>query len=712
MRVLVLAGLALFAALIAGSSVPANAQEKTPPNVEALINLLADPGVQKWLNEHKSPPSEASPAPKPQDARLFLSTALANVRTHVRGILAAVPGLPSEFARARATLSAEEARLGPLGPIELVVLATALAALLSWLYIRTIRSLGDRLVAVPPTTVRERLMAVVGLFALDAGNALAIAAGCVIALLVLEWPPLPKDLVLTALLAWASFSLVWAALRAVLSPPGTRKAADPDAFRLLPLSDERAAFWYMWLGRVAALLIFGYAAVVILNLLGFTLEGRQLVAYTLGLWLLATGAIIVWTLPRTVDADPGRRIGPNVVAGFLSASFALLWLLWAAGAMKLFWLVAVVLLLPTTIRLSRRMVAHALRPIASDDVQRASVPSIAAVCVDRGIRVALIVATVLLLAWAWSIDLVDLTASDTLTTRMLRGVMSAVVILLVADFTWQIARTLLDMQISAVQELGEPGTPEAHRRARMRTLLPIFRNVLFAVLAVVAILMALASLGVEIGPLVAGAGVVGVAVGFGAQTLVKDVISGMFYLLDDAFRVGEYIESGRFKGTVESFSIRSVKLRHQRGPIFTVPFGELGAIQNMSRDWVVEKIMLNITYDSDVEKARKIIKKIGLELAEDPEFKNSTIDPLKMQGVDNFGDYAIQIRLKLKTKPGEQFNIKRRAFMMIKQAFEENGIKFARPVVQVASGASAEEAAAAASHEAMEKRKRDLAPAS
>src|SRR6185436_5863324 len=123
------------------------------------------------------------------------------------------------------------------------------------------------------------------------------------------------------------------------------------------------------------------------------------------------------------------------------------------------------------------------------------------------------------------------------------------------------------------------------------------------------------------------------------------------------------IESGSYKGTVESFSLRSVKLRHNRGPIFTVPFGVLGAVQNMSRDWVIEKLSLSITYDSDVEKARKLIKKIGLELAEDPELKAITIEPLKMQGVEDFGDYGINLKLKLKTKPGQQFAVRRRALV-------------------------------------------------
>jgi len=128
----------------------------------------------------------------------------------------------------------------------------------------------------------------------------------------------------------------------------------------------------------------------------------------------------------------------------------------------------------------------------------------------------------------------------------------------------------------------------------LRTLLPIVRNVAMIVIMLMAVLTVLGSLGVEIGPLLAGAGVVGVAIGFGAQTLVKDIISGFFFLLDDAFRVGEYIESGSYKGVVESFSLRSVKLRHHRGPLYTVPFRSLGAIVNHSRDWVIPERTLAV----------------------------------------------------------------------------------------------------------------------
>jgi small-conductance mechanosensitive channel len=129
-----------------------------------------------------------------------------------------------------------------------------------------------------------------------------------------------------------------------------------------------------------------------------------------------------------------------------------------------------------------------------------------------------------------------------------------------------------------------------------------------------------------------------------------------------------------------------------------VPFGVLGAVQNMSRDWVIDKMTVGVAYDSDFDKAKKLIKQIGKDLAEDPEFAPHIIEPLKMQGVEQFGDYGIQIRLKMMTKPGEQFVIRRKALALIKEAFDENGIRFAFPTVQVAGR---EESGPVAAHQAL-----------
>jgi moderate conductance mechanosensitive channel len=127
-----------------------------------------------------------------------------------------------------------------------------------------------------------------------------------------------------------------------------------------------------------------------------------------------------------------------------------------------------------------------------------------------------------------------------------------------------------------------------------------------------------------------------------------------------------------------------------------VPFGELGAVRNMSRDWVIDKLLISVTYDADLDKVKKLIKQIGKELAENPEFAPHILEPLKMQGVEQFGDYAVEIRLKMKTKPGQQFVIRRRAYALIKKAFEANGIEFAFPTVRVAGGGGGEEAPAVA----------------
>ncbi|MFL5122293.1 MAG: mechanosensitive ion channel family protein, partial [Microvirga sp.] len=395
--------------------------------------------------------------------------------------------------------------------------------------------------------------------------------------------------------------------------------------------------------------------------------------------------------PDPTSESAHRR--PEAWDWLMTAYLAAIWLLWVLGTWALFGLLIVALVLPATFSVMNRSASHFLRP-ANDDVDPNRSAGLVLVYVERGLRALLILAAALFLARLWEIDLVELTGRDTLVTRLVRGAVTAVVILLAADLVWQVLKTQIDRRLARAHGATQLEGDAAAREARLRTLLPIFRNIAFVALAVVAMMMALSALGVEIGPLIAGAGVVGVAVGFGAQTLVRDVISGVFYLFDDAFRVGEYIQSGNYRGTVESFSLRSVKLRHHRGPVYTVPFGQLGAVQNMSRDWVIDKMTIGVSYDSDIEKAKKLVKEIGKELAADPEFAPHVIEPLKMQGVEQFGDYAIQLRLKMMTKPNEQFVMRRRALAMIKKAFDENGIRFAFPTVQVGGGDAAAAAAA------------------
>jgi small-conductance mechanosensitive channel len=180
-----------------------------------------------------------------------------------------------------------------------------------------------------------------------------------------------------------------------------------------------------------------------------------------------------------------------------------------------------------------------------------------------------------------------------------------------------------------------------------------------------------------------------VAIGFGAQTLVRDVIAGIFFLLDDAFRVGEYIESAELRGTVESFSLRSVKLRHHRGKLHTVPFGELGSITNYSRDWVIDKLRIKVMPDTDIVRLKRIVKDLGKDLMTDPEMADIIIEPPKSQGVQAVADGLLEVSIKVMTQPGEQFVVRRALYQKLMNALAENGIQLATPVVRVAGDASA-----------------------
>ncbi|WP_282170717.1 mechanosensitive ion channel domain-containing protein [Ruegeria atlantica] len=230
-------------------------------------------------------------------------------------------------------------------------------------------------------------------------------------------------------------------------------------------------------------------------------------------------------------------------------------------------------------------------------------------------------------------------------------------------------------------ELGDEGGEGG--QSRLATLLPLFRGAILAVVVVTIALIALMELGINVSPLFAGAGVVGLAVGFGSQTLVRDIFSGAFFLMDDAFRKGEYIDIGDVKGTVEKISVRSFQLRHHLGALNTIPFGEIKVLTNYSRDWVIMKLPLRVTYDTDVEKVRKLIKKLGQELLSDPVIGDNFIQPLKSQGVIEMQDSAMIIRVKFMTKPGDQWLVRKKVYQDIRELFAREGIKFAHREVTV-----------------------------
>ena len=299
---------------------------------------------------------------------------------------------------------------------------------------------------------------------------------------------------------------------------------------------------------------------------------------------------------------------------------------------------------------------------------------------NRTIDVVVLLGGMTWLAHVWGYGVLD-AAPGTFAATVLRPMFKAVATLSIAWLIWAAIGGFLGERIPQHRALGDEEDPAAPAVAmtRLATLLPLIRNTLAIAVFFLGGMIALGDLGVDIGPLLAGAGVVGIALGFGAQALVRDVIAGLFFLIDDAFRLGEYIDTGRLKGTVEAISIRSVRLRHQNGQIHTIPFGQIQAVTNSSRDWAVVKFNLHIAPDSDLELVRKTVKQLGLALLQDPEIGADFIQPLKMQGVVDVTLAAIMIRCKFTARPVRPSYLQRQALRELIRRFTMAEIAFATP---------------------------------
>ncbi|MDG2482594.1 MAG: mechanosensitive ion channel family protein [Alphaproteobacteria bacterium] len=307
---------------------------------------------------------------------------------------------------------------------------------------------------------------------------------------------------------------------------------------------------------------------------------------------------------------------------------------------------------------------------------------------SRVCRVVVLTFGVFFLLHLWGFDIVTL-AEEGIGAQFARSVIDIFLIIVLTYGLWELIQIVTNRQI-AMEKIalgvddGEAAEGEGGGAgARLGTILPLAQLVAQITLLSMAVLAVLGEMGVNVLPLLAGAGVVGLAVGFGAQALVKDIVSGIFFLIDDAFRKGEYVDIGSVKGTVERISIRSMQLRHHRGPLNTVPFGDIGHVTNFSRDWAIMKLPLRLTYDTDTEKVRKMIKKLGQELLLDPEVGPQFLEPLKSQGVVQMEDSAQIMSLKFMTRPGDQWMLRRVIFAKIRELFEKNGIRFANREVTV-----------------------------
>ncbi|GGH23439.1 hypothetical protein GCM10007036_29210 [Alsobacter metallidurans] len=518
---------------------------------------------------------------------------------------------------------------------------------------------------------------------------------------IFAWPPGVPDVIVGVAMVTLAARLT-AALAGALLAPGNRR------LRLVSLGAPDARAWSLALPPLAGVLAAGLVAAEAFEPHAPHLAGAfaVLTALVAGVSLVVVVAVLEKRRP------PQRRLLPRpLVAGLWAAVVLLVWL---AGEPR--WALTVVIVSATLLLegVARRIVraawdlaeaskasaeaaalAQAADAATPSTEPAASVPAapvlrprrralMAALSRDVSIRAARFVVALAGLGACiavWGLAILSPMDVQSPLERFVSRTLGAVVLVLLADLAWTAVKTWTDALLERVAATPH-GDPETGANARLLTLVPMARKAFGATLVGLLAVSLLSIFGIAITPLLAGAGVLGIAVGFGAQTLVRDVLSGVFYLAEDVFRIGDYIEGGSAKGTVERITLRTVALRHQNGPLHFVPYGSLGSVRNNSRDWVIDKFELPLPIEVDSEFVRKLVKKIGQQMLEDPEIGHLIVEPLKTK-IYRIEPGVKVFRCKVQTPPGKQFEVRAAAYRRIEAALRENGLRFADSRSQV-----------------------------
>lgn len=677
----------------------------TPGQLDSILTVMDDESVRAALRQRLLVETDRRRA----DAASSDETLLAYYGRQFDRIAAAYPTLPSAMADAFVRSHGRDAPISPvrllLGLALVLGVGTGAMLLVRWIFAGRRRRL-----AVRQGMSRAQILSHQGLrLILDLIEIAVFVAGAVIAYVLLR----PSHPAAPAIL----FVVVTAAIVVLAVERAAVFLCDPHQpnLRLIPIANGPARALHRNIVAILLLAVGSAAIVRMFGILGMAPSAVAALALPLSVIPVAYLVVLVWRHCSAITATIADRLRLDLQeAPFLgawpvlaSAYLAVLWMVVAdavirqqprAGARAIVSLLIVVAV-PLLALLIQRPIARfyggsvvggssTTDPPRSTDEYGDALPALPADSgptdrVNRLMRAVwgvLIFLSVIVTARIWGYDP---TQHEGIAGAAVRALFRAGVVLLLAYVCWALVVHWIDRTLA--QSRRGSDTTRAHRLA---TLLPLFLKFLKIVLLFIVGMVILSSLGIEIGPLLAGAGVVGLAIGLGAQSTIANILAGVFFLLEDAFHLGDYIEVGDLRGTIEGISLRSLRLRHHLGAIHTVPFGQISALTNYTRDWALVRLEFRVPPDTDLALVKRLVKDIGMELSGDPELGPAFIEPLKSQGVRRVEDNALVIGIKYIAKPGQQFLIRREAYQRLIRAFNEHGIDLVgRGVVVKVEGA-------------------------
>jgi small-conductance mechanosensitive channel len=530
--------------------------------------------------------------------------------------------------------------------------------------------------------------AIVGRAALDLLPVVAffgVAIGLLTGLAIEDAPRAATLLLIQSVVAGR---LLMIAARVVLAP----RSATP---RLLPLGDEDANYAFVWVRRLSTVGVYGVFGAQAAGALGLPPAGVAALLHLVGLIFLMLAVIVVLQNRKSVAG--WLRGSQDNALHMLRARFADVWHVLAILyliAMYVVWVMAVedgfrfimtATLLSVLVLIATRLAIIGLRRGAArlftlrEDVStrfpglQTRTNRYLPVLERAGVLLIDLVALFALLE-AWGVDSFAWLATPW-GQRLTSSLLAIAGLVIGAVIIWESAGAAIERYLARQAEKHGNG----RSTTRARTLLPMLRMALLVLLITIVGLVALSELGVNIAPLLAGAGVVGLAIGFGAQTLVKDIITGVFILLEDQIAVGDVVKVGTHAGLVEALSLRTIRLRDLAGNVHMVPFSEVSTVENMTKDYSRYVFNVGIAYREDTDKVVELLKQLGAELQADPEYNDLIVEPLEVLGVDSFADSAVVIKARITTQPIQQWKVGREFNRRMKKLFDEQGIEIPFP---------------------------------
>lgn len=579
----------------------------------------------------------------------------------------------------------EIATVGIGFPILVALLARWLAALILGRAIRRVR-------ATDPKSIPGRIATATITTIFQALTVAAVLAAGWLALQAVGRSPEAESIARILIFAIAIQSAVGVFGRTLLAPAVPR-------YRPIPIEDETAAYLYTWLMRLSFVTVLGFVLSRTSIPLGASAVGAE--ALQIGTAAVLSGLLImlilqsheqVAALIRGPELGPVRRrvaeIWHFLAIAYVLIGFGIFVASHGGGFRFLLQATIVTVLTAAAAILLSKLASKGLSLLFTldDDLDR-KFPGLRArsnlyrPILTKAIDVVLGIIAAIVILSGWDIDLIGALEADT-RTQIVRSTAVIALVLLIGVLIWEVSSSAIARKLDGVNPDGTP----RETSNRVKTLLPLLRRAILAALFLFCGLIILSEIGVDIGPLLAGAGVLGLAIGFGSQALVRDIITGLFILIEDTISVGDVVTVGGHTGIVEDLSIRTIKMRDISGSYHVVPFGDVTTVVNMTKDFSYALMDIGVAYREDTDHVSSVIREVAQDIADDPDWGWKLLEPLDMMGVNALGDSAVVIRCRVKTKPILQWGVQREFNRRIKKRFDEEGIEIPFPHTTVYFG--------------------------